>query len=270
MKFAKMHNIGNDFIIINSLKREIKNPGDLARKLCRRNFSIGADGLVLVLPSKKADFKMRIFNSDGSEAETGGNELITFTKYVFDNRLVNKKKIKIETLAGISESEMFNGKIKVDMCFPILERDKIPMKGLKGKVINEPLKLKERTVKITALSVGNPHAVVFIGTFNFPIEKLGRQIEEHEAFPNRINVELVQIVNKREINQQQWERGTGVTLSTGGGACAAVVACVLNKKTDRKVLVHFIGGDMEVEWAKNNHIYITGRPEVICEGEFKF
>ncbi len=261
-----MQALGNDFIILNCLNNEIKNPNELARKLCRRYYSVGADSLILVMPSKKADFRMRIFNSDGSEAETGGNELVAFTRYVFRNKLTNKKKIGIETLAGVSDSEILDGRIMVDIGEPILERSRIPMNGKKGMAVDETLKLKKRAVRITALSVGNPHAVVFVNTFNFSIEGVGRQIEEHKKFPNKINVEFVQVINKNEVNVQEWERGAGITLSTGTGACAAVVAGVLNKKTERKILAHFIGGDMEVEWDKNNHLYICGEADIVFEG----
>ena len=267
MKFTKMQGLGNDFIVLNYLKGDSKNPNELARKLCRRNYSVGADSLILVLPSNKADFRMRIFNSDGSEAETGGNELVAFTKYVFFKKLTRKKKIRIETLAGASSAEILDGKIRVNIGEPILEREKIPMKGSKGGVIDEPLKLDKKTVRITAVSVGNPHAVVFVDTFNFSIGEVGRQIEEHEKFPNKINVEFIEVINKNEVSVQQWERGAGITLSTGTGACAAAVSGVLNKKTERKILVHFIGGDMEVEWARDNCLYITGQAEIVFEGE---
>lgn len=267
VKFTKMQVLGNDFIIVNCLKEKCENPNELARALCRRYYSIGANSMMLVLPGKRADFRMRLFNSDGSEAETGGNELMAFTRYVFLKKITGKKKIRIETLAGISDAEILDGNIRVDMGEPVLDREKIPMKGKKGKVIDEPLKLEEKTVRITAISVGNPHAVVFVDTFNFSIGGVGSGIEGNERFPNRVNVEFVQVVNKKEVNVQQWDRGAGITLSTGTGACATAVAGVLNKKTERKITVHFIGGDMGVEWAENNHLYILGKAELVFEGE---
>ena len=282
MKFTKMHGLGNDFIIIDCLKDELKAPEKVANKICRRHHGIGADGLIMMLPSKKADFKMRIFNPDGSEAEMCGNGIRCFAKYVYDYKLTEKKKFDVETLAGIIKPEIakfVGGKahmIRVDMGEPILERSKIPMRGPPGKVINEVLELDDRTLKlgnkelnITAVSMGNPHAVIFVDTYDFPTEQVGKDIEEHKAFPKRTNVEFVQVVNRNELNMEVWERGAGVTLACGTGASAALVAAVLNKKTDRKAVVHLLGGDLDIEWASDNHVYLTGPAEEVYSGEIE-
>lgn len=261
-----MHVLGNDSVIINCMTKQIKNPSDLARKLCRRNFNIGADSLVLVLPSKKADFKMRLFNPDGSEAEFGGNELMVFAKYVYENKLTKKKKIHVETLAGIRQAEILDGNIRITVGKPSFSKKDIPMKG-SGNAVNVPIKIGKETLKITALSVGNPHAVVFVDTFNFSLETKGRLIETHEMFPKRVNVQFVEVINEKEIAAQQWERGAGVTLATGTGAAAALAACVVNKKCKNEVIVHFIGGDMKAEW-KDELLYVTGKPVLVCTGNF--
>lgn len=261
-----MHVLGNDTIVINCMNKQIKNPPELARRLCMRNFGIGADSMVLVLPSKKADFKMRLFNPDGSEAEFGGNELLVFAKYVYDSKLIKNKKMLIETLAGVKQAEILDGHVRITVGKPSFNKKDIPMKGT-GNAVNVPIKIGKETLKITALSVGNPHAVVFVDTFNFPLETKGRLIENHGIFPNKVNVQFVEVINKKEIAAQQWERGAGVTLATGTGAAAALAACVVNKKCGNEVVVHFIGGDMKAEW-KNELLYVTGKPVLVCQGKF--
>lgn len=275
IKFSKIHGLGNDYVLIDAIKEDLSGfkLGDLARKMSNRHFGIGSDGIILILPSGKADFKMRIFNSDGSEAEMCGNGIRGFAKYVYEHGLTKKKEMAIETLAGIMKPKIMNGMIMVDMGEPILEREKIPMIGPKGKAVNEDLKLKDGIVfKVTCVSMGNPHCVIFVDTFEtIPVKKLGPEIEHHKAFPKETNVEFVEVINKKELAMQVWERGAAVTMACGTGASAAVVAAVLNGKTVRKVKVHLLGGDLDVEWnEKDNHVYMTGPAEEVFEGEYAY
>jgi len=264
MEFTQLHVLGNDTIIIKDLEESIKDPSDLARRICRRNFGVGADSMILALPSKKADFSMRLFNSDGSEAEFGGNEIMSFSKYLYDSKLAGKKQ-KIETLAGVITTEIIDGNVKIAVGKPSFERKSIPMDG-KGNTVGIPLKIGNKKEIVTALSVGNPHAVVFVNTFDFDLEKRGRNLETHEIFPNRVNVQFVEIINENEIAAQQWERGAGITLATGTGAAAALAAGVVSGKCKKKVIVHFIGGDMAAEWGKGDILYVTGKPVLVCQG----
>lgn len=274
IKFTKMQGIGNDYIYINCLDKEPKlDWQDVTRKICRRHFGVGSDGLILILPSKKADYRMRMFNSDGSEAEINGNGIRGFVKYIYDNKISGKKKYEIETLAGVRTvwiTKFVKGKaacMRVNMAEPILDAEKIPIKA-KGQFINQEFDLENQCVRITCLSFGNPHCVLFLDSFSIPVEKLGYEVENHKFFPNRVNVEFVQVVNKNEINIQVWERGVGVSLACGTGACAAAVASVLNKKTNRKVRVHLLGGDLDIEWNKDdNNVYMEGPVEEVFSGE---
>ncbi len=271
MKFAKIHGLGNDYIFINCFEEKLEgiNVNELATKMSDRHFGIGGDGIILILPSAKADFKMRIFNSDGSEAEMCGNGIRGFAKYVYQKGLTKKKDITVETLAGIIKPKIIDGYVKVNMGEPILNGEQIPTTQ-KGRIIDFPLKLPKRTLKITCVSMGNPHAVTFVDSFNFDVETLGWEIEHHPMFPKKTNVEFINIVNRKEVNMQVWERGAGVTLACGTGASAATVACVLNDKTDRKITVHLLGGDLEIEWnEQDNHVYMTGPAEIVFEGEYK-
>lgn len=255
MQFTKMHGLGNDFIIVNCLtKNQFKNPKEAAKKLCNRHFGIGADGLILVLKSNKADFKMRIFNSDGSEAEMCGNGIRCFAKYVIDKGLTNKKILQIETLAGVKEVKKIKNLFRVDM-------------GEPSKLREEKIKLKNKIINATCLSMGNPHCVVFVDNFNFDVATIGKEIENHKLFPKRTNVEFSRIINKKEIEVVVWERGTGLTLACGTGACAVAVASSLNKKTEKNVTVKLPGGKLKIEWANNNHVYMTGPAEAVFEGK---
>ncbi len=271
--FTKLHGIGNDYIYINAIKHPVKNPKKLAIAMSNRHFGVGSDGLILILPSQKADFRMRMFNADGSEAEMCGNGIRAFAKYVYDHKLIKKTNISVETLAGIKylQCTVKNGKVHtvtVDMGEPILLRDKIPMIGNPGTVIEEELHVDGVKFSITAVSMGNPHVVIYVEDVkNFPVEKYGPMIENHELFPKRTNVEFVQIVNDKEVIQRTWERGSGETLACGTGASAVTVAGVLTKKTARKLKVHLSGGDLTIEWKeKDNHVYLTGPAEEVFEG----
>jgi diaminopimelate epimerase len=245
--------------------------------MCDRHYGIGADGLILIMKSVKADFKMRIFNSDGSEAEMCGNGIRCFAKYVYDKGLTSKKNMTVETLAGIQVLELFLknkkvDKVTVDMGEPILLRERIPMLGEPGMVIDEILQLDDGAkFNITSLSMGNPHVVNFVEDIeNFPVEKYGRMIENHSSFPKRTNAEFVKVLNEDEVIQRTWERGAGETLSCGTGASAVTVACILNKKTKRKIKIHLSGGDLITEWnEKDNHVYMTGPAVEVFDGTWK-
>ena len=276
--FIKMHGLGNDFVLIDCINKSLGDSSFLsylAKKLCDRNFGIGADGLILILPSSKADLQMRIFNSDGTEAQMCGNGIRCFAKYTYENKLVSKNKFTVETLAGTITPELiFKDKeilgIKVDMGTPKLKRREIPMEGEDtSTVIDEVLKINtEQTFKITCVSMGNPHCIIFVDDVqSIPIDEIGPKIENHPLFPEKTNVEFIQVLNRKEINFRVWERGVGETLACGTGACAALVAAVLNKKTDRKATIHLPGGDLDIHWADNEHIYMTGPAELVFKGE---
>jgi len=276
--FVKMHGLGNDFILIDCLSKPLGDSSFLsylAKKLCNRNFGIGADGLILILPSSNTDLKMRIFNSDGSESQMCGNGIRCFAKYAYENKLVSKNKFTVETLAGIITTELiFKDKeisgIKVDMGIPKLKRREIPMEGENAPtVVNEILKINSKYIfKITCVSMGNPHCIIFVNDVqSIPVDEIGPKIENHPLFPEKTNVEFIQVLNKQEINFRVWERGVGETLACGTGACAALVAAVLNKKTDREAIIHLPGGDLDIRWADDGHVYMTGPAELVFRGE---
>jgi len=276
--FVKMHGLGNDFILIDCLSKPVGDSSFLsylAKRLCNRNFGIGADGLILILPSSKADLRMRIFNYDSSEAQMCGNGIRCFAKYAYENKLVSKNKFTVETLAGIiiPELTITNNKIlgvKVNMGTPKLRRREIPMNGKNTlTVVNETLKINpEQTFKITCVSMGNPHCITFVNDVqSISVDEIGPKIENHPLFPEKINVEFIQVLNKQEINFRVWERGVGETLACGTGACAALVAAVLNKKTDREATIHLPGGALNIQWADDRHVYMTGPAELVFRGE---
>ncbi len=278
--FVKMHGLGNDFILIDCLNKSLGDSSFLsylAKKLCNRNFGIGADGLMLILASSKADLQMRIFNSDGTEAQMCGNGIRCFAKYAYENKLISKNKFTVETLAGIITPELiFKDKeisgIKVDMGIPKLERREIPMEGEDTPtVVDETLTIDSKYVfKITCVSMGNPHCITFVNDVqSISVDEIGRKIENHPLFPEKTNVEFIQVLNKQEINFRVWERGVGATLACGTGACAALVASVLNKKTDREAIIHLPGGDLDIQWADDGHVYMTGPAELVFKGEME-
>ena len=268
LEFTKMHGAGNDFIMVDARRKKIKNPGQLAKKLCQRHYGIGADGLVLVLPSKKADYRMRIMNSDGSEAEMCGNGIRCFAKFIKEKRISKKEKLTVETLAGIIKPELVGNQVRVDMGEPRLSKKEIPMIGNSEPAINEELEVNGGSVHLTAVSMGNPHAIVFVKELDtYPFEKIGREIEKSSEFPNKTNAEFVEVKNEKEIEIKVWERGVGPTLACGTGACASVVAASLNGKTGRMVKVNLPGGKLIVEWSQeDNHVYMTGPAETVFEG----
>lgn len=274
IEFYKMHGTGNDYIYINELKPRIKNPGRLSSQMSDRHYGIGSDGLILIMKSHVADFRMRMFNSDGSEAEMCGNGIRCFAKHVFDHALTDKKELSVETLAGIKHLKLTTrddrvSSVLVDMGEPILDRERIPMRGPAGNAINETLHLDDGIrFSITSVSMGNPHVVILVEDIeNFPVAKYGPMIEHHDAFPARTNVEFVQLVNKKELIQRTWERGAGETMACGTGASAVTVACVLMGLTERKITIHLSGGDLKTEWReKNNHVYLNGPAVEVFHG----
>lgn len=278
MRFTKVEGLGNDFILINCLEEKVnpKNFSSLAVGMCDRHFGIGADGLVPLLPSDTADIHMRIFNSDGSEAEMCGNVIRCVAKYLYEHGIVKKEKIRVETLAGIMIPELFveDGRVKVirvDMGEPLLERSEIPMIGLPGKVVDEPMEVDGVTYRVTAVSMGNPHCIIFVPDVEqVPLHAIGPRIETHHAFPRKTNVEFVQVLNRDEVKMKVWERGAGETMACGTGACATAVACILNDHTGRKVTVHLKTGELVIEWAENNHVYMTGPAEEVFTGVYPY
>lgn len=272
LKFWKMHGIGNDFIVIDNRNGELGEDGiaEFARRLCERRFSIGADGLLLVYNSAAADVKMRMFNPDGTEAEMCGNGIRCLVKFCYDNQIVRKKELEVETLAGIKCTWVStnNGEVesvRVDMGEPSFDRDAIPMQG-KGTCMNEKLNVDGEQYSVTCLSMGNPHCVLFVDDVeSFPVPKIGPRIEAHEAFPRRVNVEFVQVLNRGEIRVRVWERGAGETLACGTGACASVVASHTLDKTGSEVMVHLLGGDLEIVY--DNHVFMGGPAVKVFEGK---
>jgi len=275
INFWKMHGLGNDYIVIDNRdgKLDGKDLGIIAKKLCRRRFSVGADGLLLLCNSSVADAKMRIFNADGSEAEMCGNGIRCLAKYCFENNITRKTEMRIETLAGVKTvwlhvEEGTVRSVTVDMGSPILERRMIPMAG-EGRCIDEELEIDGEKFRVTCLSVGNPHCVTFVNNVDgFPIEKFGPKIENHPVFPNRTNVEFAQIIGDNEMRLRVWERGVGETLACGTGACAAVVAANLTGKTSNRCTVHLLGGDLRIEY-KDGRILMSGAAEKSFEGRIE-
>jgi diaminopimelate epimerase len=274
MKFTKMHGLGNDYIYVNCFKEKVENPSEVSKVLSDRHFGVGSDGLVLILPSHIADFRMRMFNSDGSEAEMCGNAIRCVGKYVYDNGMTDRTVVTIETLAGIKELHMQvnNGRVKtvrVDMGEPILDPKMIPVDSKKDKIVAEPLIVGDETYSITCVSMGNPHAVTYVEKLDgFPVDKIGPLAETHPMFPKRTNVEFVRVLDKKTVSMRVWERGAGETLACGTGACAVLVSSVLNGLTERAATVKLLGGDLFIEWnEQDNHVYMTGPATKVFEGE---
>ena len=277
MKFTKWQGTGNDFVIVNGFEETIVDYSSKAIEVCDRHYGIGADGLIMVLPSSIADFQMRIINSDGSEPEMCGNGIRCFARYVYESGLTNKTELCVETLAGIIRPTLLVendlvGSVCVDMGEPRLQRGEIPTAGNPmEKVINELLTVGDCTHRITCVSMGNPHCVIFTENVDsMDLPAFGKPIEEHPFFPRKTNVEFVQVMDRRNLRMRVWERGAGVTLACGTGTCATVVAAVLNNITDRKVKVRLDGGELLVEWREDNHVYMTGPAVEVFRGEYLF
>ena len=278
IKFTKMHGLGNDYVYIDCTEEQkIKNISSLAQFISNRHFGVGSDGFILICKSDIADFKMRMFNYDGTEAEMCGNGIRCVGKFVYDKGLTKKDNITVETLAGIKKLK-FNIKegnvetVEVDMGEPILEPDKIPVISEEAIVKNLKIKARENEFKFTCVSMGNPHAITIVdNTKDFNIEKYGPVLEKDEHFPRRANIEFIELVDKNNIKMRVWERGAGETLACGTGACASVVACALNGYIENEANVELLGGTLKIRWDKeNNHIYMTGPATTVFEGEIDY
>lgn len=275
MRFTKMQGLGNDYIYFNCFEAEINNPSDLAVKVSDRHFGVGGDGIVLILPSKTADARMRMFNADGSEAEMCGNAIRCVGKYLFDHQLITKENVSIETLAGIKELRLeIKGRkvetVRVDMGEPVLNSDLIPVTGVSRKIINEPISVNGHSYHYTAVSMGNPHCVIFTPAINDAmVLGDGPILEVHQNFPRKINVEFARVISRNTIQMRVWERGSGETMACGTGACATVVAAVLNQLSDSPVTVQLQGGNLLIEWNRDtNHILMTGPAVEVFQGEW--
>ena len=276
IKFTKMQGCGNDYVYVNCMDKLIDNPEKVSQYISDRHFGIGSDGLILICPSDVADFRMAMYNADGSEGKMCGNGVRCIAKYVYEYGLTDKKKISLETKSGIKylDMDIEDGKVqmvKVDMGAPILKPAEIPVKtdSSMDSFINQPLDVDGNTFMVTCVSMGNPHAVVFVDdTKSLDIRKYGPVFETHPAFPEQVNTEFVQVISRNEINMRVWERGSGETLACGTGTCASVVACVLNGKTEEKVTVHLLGGDLFIEYNRDNGtVWMTGPAEIVFDGE---
>lgn len=275
MKFTKMQAYGNDYVYIDAINQKIDNVNELAKFVSDRHFAIGSDGMVLICPSSVADFRMRMFNPDGTEGEMCGNALRSLSKYVYDHKLTNKNILTIETLGGIQHVELFiEGEkavnIKANIGNPVLDTKKIPVNTELLEFIEQPVKILDKEFKITAVSWGNPHCVMFVDNVaNFDVEKYGKEIEyKKELFPNKTNVTFAQVVDRNNIKIREWERGTGETIGCGTGCCTAVTAAVLTNRCDRKVAVEQIGGVLEVEWDKESgNMFMKGPSHTVFEAE---
>lgn len=277
LKFTKMHGAGNDYIYINCFEETVKNPEKLAIKVSDRHFGIGSDGLILISPSDKADFKMNIYNADGSEGMMCGNGIRCVSKYVYDNGMTDKDEISVETRSGIKLIKMNveNGKVvsaRVNMGEPILEAEKIPTKFDGESVVRQKLTIDEKEYEVTCVSMGNPHCIVYVDDVkDIDLEKIGPKFENNEMFPERINTEFVHVVSDTELDMRVWERGSGETLACGTGSCAVTVASVLcgycKRNTDIKI--NLLGGTLTDIWTDGGDVYMTGPAATVCTGEIE-
>ncbi len=285
MKFTKMQGCGNDYVYVNGFEEQIAKDekSDLARRISDRHFGVGSDGLIFINPSDIADFEMEMYNGDGSRAEMCGNGIRCVGKYVYDHGMTKGKEFTVESfgavkhLTVVEEEEGRAKTLRVDMGSPILEAEKVPVSPKyffvdpAESVVDAPIEVDGNDYHVTCVSMGNPHAVVFIeDTDSLPIESIGPKFENHEAFPNRINTEFVQVIDKGYVKMRVWERGSGETLACGTGCCATAVACILNGKTENKVTVEVLGGKIEIEWDREkNVIYMTGPGVTVFEGDYE-
>ncbi len=275
MKFTKMHGIGNDYVYINCFSETVPDPTALAVKISDRHFGVGSDGLILICPSDKADFKMDMYNADGSQAQMCGNGIRCVGKYVHDRGLTNKTTVTVETLGGIKNLQLHLEEdrvvsVTVDMGEPVLAPEKIPVAGDGADFVSQPLTIMGEIWSVTAVSMGNPHAVVYVYDLDaLDLPKLGPKFEHHSAFPERTNTEFVRIVDRTHLKMRVWERGAGETMACGTGACAVLTASVLTGRTDRHATISLLGGDLEITWDEaTNHIFMTGPAEFVFDGEY--
>ena len=276
MKFTKMQGLGNDYVYVNCFREKIADPSRLAVKISDRHFGVGSDGLILINPSDKADFEMEMYNADGSRGEMCGNGIRCVAKYVYDYGLTDQTSISVETLGGIKYLDLTvkDGKavlVKVNMGKPELSPEKIPVVSAGEKVVDEPIDVDGQNYRMTCVSMGNPHAVVYVDcdVRNLPLEEIGPKFENHERFPNRVNTEFVRVLDRRTVEMRVWERGSGETLAWGTGAWAVAVSCVLNGLTEDEVMVKLLGGDLQIKWDREKDtVFMTGPAEVVFDGEW--
>ncbi len=277
MKFTKMQGAGNDYIYINCLEEEVVNSSEVSKFVSDRHFGIGADGLILIKPSQRADFEMAMYNADGSQGEMCGNAIRCVAKYVYDRGMTDQTELSIDTLAGIKylELSLEDGKVtrvKVNMGAPCLTAAQIPVKADSDQVISQPIEVQGKTYEMTAVSMGNPHCVVFLeeDVRELNLEAIGPAFEHHPRFPKRINTEFVNVIDKSTLRMRVWERGSGETLACGTGSCATAVAAILNGKTESEITVHLMGGELEIAWAGGDApVYMTGPAVTVFDGEIE-
>ena len=275
MKFTKMHGIGNDYVYMDCTRERLENPGEIARLVSDRHKGIGSDGLILIQSSDEADFEMAMYNADGSYGKMCGNGIRCVAKYVYDNGLTDKTEISVISGGAVKYLKLTveNGKVKkvrVNMGEPILKPSEIPVVGEGDKLVATPIVVDNQVYEMTCVSMGNPHAVVFMdGVDDLKIEEIGPKFEQHERFPDRVNTEFVERMDRKNLKMRVWERGSGETMACGTGACATAVAAILNGYADRNVTVHLLGGDLEIFWdEKDNCVYMTGPAATVFTGEF--
>lgn len=276
MKFTKMQGLGNDYVYVNCFEEKIDDPSALAVTISDRHFGVGSDGLIMINPSDVADCEMEMYNADGSRGEMCGNGIRCVGKYVYDYGLTDKTEISVETLAGIKYLKLFveNGKVEkvtVDMGSPILIPTEIPVVADGERAVDEPILVDGEEYRMTCVSMGNPHAIVYVDDVQgLEIEKIGPKFENHERFPNRVNTEFVKVLDRHTVEMRVWERGSGETLACGTGACATAVACILNGLTEDDVTVKLLGGDLQIQWDKEkNTVFMTGPATVVFDGVWK-
>ena len=274
MKFTKMHGIGNDYIYVNGFKETVMNPSEAAKRLSDRHFGVGGDGLILIQPSEKADFKMEMYNSDGSLGAMCGNGIRCVGKYVYDYGLTDQTRVSVETKSGIKFLDLTakQGKVsqvEVDMGEPVLKPESVPVSLEGDSVIDREFTLGEKKYRITCVSMGNPHCVVPVENVQeLEIEKMGPLFEHHPLFPDRVNTEFIRVLDRENVQMRVWERGSGETLACGTGACAVAVACVLNGWTQEQITVHLLGGELKIRWDREkNRVFMTGPAQTVFEGE---
>ncbi len=274
MKFTKMQGIGNDYVYVNCFEETIENPSRVAQLVSDRHFGIGSDGLILICPSEMADCRMDMYNADGSQSQMCGNGVRCVGKYIHDKGLTSKTTVTVETLGGIKTLSLHlkNGTVEavtVDMGAPILSPAEIPVAGEGSTFIDQPVTVAGQEVHVTAVSMGNPHAVVFVeDTDTLPLSEIGPAYENHPIFPERTNTEFIQVLDKQNLKMRVWERGSGETLACGTGACASLVAAVLTGKTGHEATLHLLGGNLNIRWdEQDGHVYMTGPAAFVFDGE---
>ena len=276
MKFTKMQGLGNDYVYVNCFKEKIENPSELAVRISDRHFGVGSDGLIMINPSDKADFEMEMYNADGSRGEMCGNGIRCVAKYVYDYGLTDKTSISVETLGGIKYLDLTveDGKVslvKVDMGRPELEPSRIPVVAEGDRAVDEPITVDGKEYRMTCVSMGNPHAVVYVDcdVKELPLEEIGPGFEHHERFPKRVNTEFVRVLDRKTVEMRVWERGSRETLACGTGACAVAVSSALNGLTEDEVTVKLLGGDLRIQWDRERDtVYMTGPAAVVFDGEW--